>query len=111
MITPADIKLKFAEFNSLDDSFIQLHIDSATLNANADLFLSGQNHALLYLTAHFLKISQGNGNSGNISSEKIGDLDRKYSSVNTDISSLNATSYGQEYRRFLKTTLPTPLIF
>jgi len=109
-VTPASIKQRFPEFESLDNSYIQLFIDSALLNANCDYFQNGKDHAASYLTAHLLKISQSNGSASFVTKEKVGQLERSYSSPPSMKSELSSTAYGQEYLRFLRTYASSPFI-
>lgn len=112
-VTPASIKIRFPQFNTLSDSFIQLVIDEALLSGNVNFFRSGQDHAITFLTAHLLEVassSQG-GTVGSLTKEKVGDLERTYSSgegAGLSLSGLNSTSYGQEYIRFRKTCVSSP---
>lgn len=106
MVTPTSIKALFPEFGSLNDAYIQLHINSAALYVNHSVLLSVKDHAQSYLTAHFLKISQDSkAGSSNIKKEKVGDLTREYQSLSVNSGQgINSTVYGQEYLRSINTT-------
>jgi len=113
MVTPSSIKSRFIEFAGLDDSYIQIFINSASLTASEAMFVSGQDHAISYLTAHLLTIAKRlNGNvSGSLTKHKVDTLERNYSVPSVaGGGGLGSTSYGQEYLRFRGTCLSGPLI-
>ena len=113
MVTPATIKSLFTEFASLNDSYIQQYITAAALTTSAAMFKAGEDHATSYLTAHLLTIAKrANGSiTGSITQQKVGDLSRSYSApTGFVINALEGTAYGQEYLRFRKTCLSSPLI-
>ena len=57
--------------------------------------------AVAYLAAHILTVAGRDGSSGTLDSESEGSLSRSFSSA-TPTSSLDATSYGQEFQRLNK---------
>lgn len=115
-ITPADIKLRFPEFDSVIDGRIQLFIDDATATVNPNC--SNADLMIAYLTAHLLFISDktDSGSGGNISpviSESVGDVSRSFGvSANNSNSDAyyNSTSYGQRYLDLRSNCIGRPII-
>ena len=112
-MTPTLIKTYFPEFASLDDAFIQLYIDSASLSVNVNRWGNKSEWGIAYLTAHLLTLLNrgGNGQSGPVTQEKVGDLSRTYAPTsaisNSDYAS---TSYGQEFLRLRKSIFSTIMV-
>jgi len=116
MVTPADIKIRFPEFVSIDDSRIQLFIDDAivTVNAkcpNSDLMVA-------YLTAHLLTLGTQTEAGDTtpiqtIASESVGDVSRSFGGTASSSSNDNfytGTAYGMRYLDLRKNCIGRPLI-
>lgn len=105
-ITPADFKIRFPEFDSVDDSRIQLFIDDSVLILNETYWGTKYDLGLYYLTAHYLTVAtrMANGNSDDASSSVTGKAvdgtSVTYGSpVINDGSDdfYNASAYGKQY--------------
>jgi hypothetical protein len=114
MVTPADIKLRFPEFNSVDDAKIQLFIDDATATTNSkcpnyDLMVS-------YLTAHLLTLatktdSDDSSTTKPVVSESVGDVSVSYGGTAGKANdSFYSTAYGQRYLDLRKNCIGRPII-
>ena len=108
-VTPADIKTRFPEFDSVNDSRIQIFIDDAELELDEGRWGDLYDKGLSYLTAHLLYMGeQSAGGSGAglgpLSTKSIGDVSVSFGSylaADNDANSFNSTSYGQEYYRLM----------
>ena len=111
--TPTEIKVKFPEFVSLDDAFIQIMINDALLMVNQTAWISKSKTAIEYMTAHLLELSSRAGNAGVVACEKVGDLSRSYSvaSAEAGSGSLGETSYGKFFLSMRKTIPKGPIIW
>ena len=58
MIDPAAVKARFPEFDSIDDSRIQIFIDDAVIILNETYWGEKYDMGLSYLTAHFLALGE-----------------------------------------------------
>lgn len=56
-----------------------------------------------YLAAHLATLSRRAGSGGAVVSESVGDVSRAYSTGDALASDLEATAYGKEFRRLIKT--------
>jgi len=61
--------------------------------------------AIALRAAHMISYSDRGGNSGNISSQREGDLAISFGSINNN-RNLNTTSYGQDLLQLIKETQP-----
>lgn len=110
-IVAADIKaLPSGEFAALDDAVVTRYIEKAKLQVSEQLWASKYDEGVESLAAHLLSVAIAGavGPSGPVAAETIGPMSRTYASYaafsGTDKDSLNATSYGREYKR-LRATL------
>ncbi len=80
-ISAVNVKLKFPEFASEDDGFIEMCIEEANRNVD-DSWLSGDvNLGLLYLTGHIMMVSIQQRESGTgqiVQSERFGEISMTY---------------------------------
>jgi hypothetical protein len=106
-MTPAEFKLRYPQFATLDDAVIQLRLDDATLLMNeerwCDLYAMGQG----LLAAHELTLAALNEQAGStggiandVTSETAGNV--SYTRSNDVVkatmeSPYNATQYGQRW--------------
>ena len=105
MITPSNFKTRFAEFNSVDDSLIQMLLDEAYILITENKYLDTM---ILYYTAHNLVIqqSQSSGDSGSVAtvaSESVDGVSTSYANPaidNPTVSYYMSTSYGQKYLEY-----------
>jgi len=112
-MTPTLIKEMFPEFVSKSDAFIQLYIDQAILSVNTRIWLGKSELGVAYLTGHLLAmvIQSTSGVSGNVTSEKVGDLSRNYASVSLpNMNEYSLTNYGLEYLRLRKSLQISPMV-
>ena len=81
---------------------------------SSDIWGKHYDHAVALLTAHMMKIASKNGSSGAVQTEKVGDVSVSYNTAAlafvTKGDELQATSYGQEFKRLRKQILRTPVI-
>ena len=108
MLTPADVKLRFPEFNTVDDSLIQIYIDDAYLEV--DKARAGRYYELIlyYLIAHYIALSLAgssgqNRGTGVVSSMSVGDTSIGFSAIQTDSNAdfyYQQTTYGLRFLRY-----------
>ena len=116
MVTPADIKLRFPEFATVDDARIQLFIDDATDTVNTKCHNSDL--MVAYLTAHLLTLGTQTEAGDTtpiqtIASESVGDVSRSFGGTTSASSNDNfytGTSYGMRYLDLRKNCIGRPLI-
>lgn len=102
-VTAQDIKDTFGEFSGTSDQLVERFLAQANRRVNADQWGEKADDAVLYLTAHLLKIEvQIRGGafaaSGPIQSRKVGDLAVSYKVPDAmGKSFLASTTYGQVY--------------
>ena len=105
-VTAADLKIKFPDLASLDDSFIELFLADAVLQVNATCWGEYTDLGVQYLTAHLVSTATPSTSSaaGAVTMEKVGDLQRSYGSISASATNteLNRTVYGTEYVRLRK---------
>lgn len=97
MITATQFKTRYAEFNSLDDNYIDLIINEAVLLMGSVSFWGDYYDFAMYrLVAHLIKTSDSNNEH---TSKRIGELE-----VSKQFEGLKLTDtiYGIEYFRVLK---------
>lgn len=108
---PADLKKLFPEFEPCPTSRIQMFIDQAERRINRSAFCEYADDAVCYLAAHLLAMADRSGIGGAVSSEKVGDLSRSYSSKETGGQpSLQSTSYGQLYYDLMLSCRKSPRV-
>ena len=106
MVTPTTFKIRFTEFNSVEDDLIQMLLDESYLLLSAST--KYQDVMVLYHTAHILTItqSQQEGDSGaslSVSSEAVGSVNTSFNVPTSDDETLSyymSTSYGQRYLEY-----------
>jgi len=113
--TPTNFKVRFPEFNSVDDDRIQLFIDDATATVNANC--PNSDLMITYLTAHLLTVGtqSTDGDASTIkgvASESVGDVSVSYGGASGDNPNDNfySTNYGQRYLDLRKNCIGGPLI-
>ena len=97
----------FPEFLTVTSDRINIFIDVAKLDVNCNAFRDRAKTALVYFTAYLITIADTDGDSpiGAISSEKVGDLARSYSSkASTSTGKHQENKYGRLYDN-LKSTI------
>lgn len=116
-ITPALFKIRFPEFDSVDDARIQIYIDDSVLIVNENYWGVKYNLGLYYLTAHYLALAISNeaivssgpappGLTGPVSSRSVGDSSISYSNNPADGDAskyLSQTSYGAHFLYLMQT--------
>lgn len=103
-VTAKDVKDTFSEFAGHSDQLVDRWRLQAERRINLTQWGEKADDAILWLTAHLLKIEKqlrcGNGNaaSGAVRSKRVGDLAVTYA-VPTKMADtfLAATAYGQQY--------------
>lgn len=105
-VSPIDIKSRFIEFQSLDDSYIDLFIQEASVSIDEAYFRNRYNLAVAYLTAHMLTVAELQKKRalvGDIRREQIEGLEIEYQSTYNPSkfdSSYSSTSYGMKFLEF-----------
>jgi hypothetical protein len=105
------MKLKFPEFEDIEDGTIEFAIEEAALMVQSN-WTSGYNIAIMYAAAHLVSAGQAASEAmsgeatGDIASESIGRISIKYNKPSTAVTNSDATpddftssSYG---RRFIE---------
>lgn len=112
-LTPADFKIRFPEFEEIDNTRIQFFLNDAVLEVSESAWGTLYEKGVMSLSAHLLSISQSNqedddsddGETGNITSKSIGDVSYSFAKATSESSSDDwylQTSYGAEYLRLKK---------
>lgn len=102
-VTVSSVKSFAPEFDALDSTRVQMFIDYAAEMVCALEFGGSFDLAHTLMTCHMLKMNPetgGSSASGDVSSEKVGDLARTYAMA--DYSSLSATLASTRYGLQLK---------
>lgn len=113
LATPADIRNYATEFADLTDPKIQIYIDMADGEIDADAWGSRAKTAEIVLTCHLMKTggaldAEGAGASGAgpVTSMSVGDVSVSYGSAMGVVAgldpSLASSRYGLEYARLVK---------
>jgi len=97
------------EFSSVSNSVLQKIADSLTYQFNEEVWGQNIDIGLVYLTAHTLKMRDRNGIGGQVSSSKVGDLSRNYTTINKD-NAYYQTSYGREYINLVNKLITRPFV-
>ena len=120
-VYPNDIITRFPNFVDENPVRIQLFITDAEQSVNRTVWGKKADLGIIYLTAHLLAISPspdisgGSGSVGGVvTSEKVGDLSRNYSTTTAPSSASNAalssTRYGLEFIRLRREVLTSPAV-
>ncbi len=97
-----DVQELATEFASLSQSRIESFIERAERRLNSDFWGDLYDDAVLYMTAHMLRLASGTGSGGAVTSESAGALSRSYA-VPTGCPPQYASSpYGVEYWAMLQ---------
>jgi len=107
-INPTSFKIRFNEFDSVLDAYIQLFIDDAMVILNPVFWGSKYDLGLYYLTAHFLSLSNRTniGASGSfgpvapVASKSVDGVSISYNNPvinNMSDAIYGSTIYGQRY--------------
>jgi hypothetical protein len=101
-ITKADVLLIAPELTGVSDAQWAVFIADAYAQMNEGFWGTRLNLGAKYLVAHAATMGDRAGASGSIQSEKVGEVSIAYhASVAQSVANLDATSYGQEYKRLL----------
>jgi hypothetical protein len=110
-LTPADFKLRYPEFDSIDDSRIQFWMNDAALEVGESAWGEFYEKGVMLLTAHLLTIdlanqgtSSGSGglSTNRVTARKVGDVQVSFARATADNASEDwyyQSSYGAEYLR------------
>ncbi len=110
-VTPVTFKVRFPEFDSVDNSRIQLFLDDATLILNEDFWDEKYDLGISYLTAHELYLgTQSEAGvteaTSSIASQAVDGTSISFNSAVIDTQSeayYLSTVYGQKYLWLLRT--------
>jgi hypothetical protein len=110
-LVPADFKIRFPEFDAIDDLRVQFWLNDAILEVGEDAWGTLGEKGAMLLAAHFLQLDlerQGDeSNSGGLVSSrvtmrKVGDVQVSFARATADDATEDwylQTSYGSEYLR------------
>jgi len=107
-LTPADFKIRFPEFVTVDDARIQFWLDDAALEVGEAAWGPLYEKGSMLLAAHLLeldiqRVDSGSGSSSlaRVTSKKVGDVSVTFARSSTDSTEdwYNQTDYGSEYLR------------
>ena len=104
----SEFKTRFPELAGVDEAFYNAAKSSAELSVNTAIWNGKVDEGVKLMTAHIISLSGRNGASGPLKREKVGDLEREYVSINTNL--LSSTSYGAEFQRHMNSLITSPLI-
>lgn len=113
MATASQLKKMFEEFEDESNSKIKLYLDLAEKCIGTSKFGNKRDEAVLFLAAHFLaKTGMGEGATGSITKEKVGDLEVTYSNAMAQGSGAEyqTTPYGQMFWQLLRGCVITPMV-
>ena len=114
-LTAANIKLRFSEFENIDDAKIEFAIEEASRCIDDSWLAKDKNLAWAYLSAHYLMVSISRSVSGTgqkVISERIGEISVTYSdppqqSSETD---MTTTPYGVRYLELVGKNFPAIMV-
>lgn len=104
-------KTRFPELKKTDETHFNAVKADAILDVNTTIWVEKTDVGVMLLTAHLITLSSRSGVSGSITSQKVGDLERRFSNKFGGNSELAQTSYGVEFMRVRKTLITGPMIF
>lgn len=115
--TASSIKMRFPEFNNVEDSIVEFAIEEARLEVGDNWEETTVGIALIYLVAHYVAASvsraaSGGSGDGVIQSESIGRLSITYASgaATADATDKDTTAYGRRYLEILGANFAGPVI-
>lgn len=95
--TAQEIKDMFPQFDSMTDSLINLHINSAEQIVCSAVFGNKYDIAICYLTAHYLTLINSDG-KGDATKVKVDVMEREYKKGESGgEGGFGSTNYGQQY--------------
>lgn len=97
------------ELKAEDDGRIDTFLGFAALSVNANVWGDKSDLGVAVMAAHLLTLSNRGGVSGAVTSEKVGDLARSYSSTKASDETLMSTSYGSWFIQLRKSLPITPV--
>ncbi|AGC35706.1 virion structural protein [Rhizobium phage RHEph06] len=116
--TPAEFKIRFPQFASVDDATVQMILDEAVAEVGETWIEAYRTPGVLYLAAHLLA-SQGLGYSaggggaavtGAVKRRKVGDVETEFAGVaggsSGDLSGYGTTVFGQQFLRLQRKNFP-----
>ncbi len=95
-VTYATFKIRFPELASTTEAYYNAAYVAATNLISAANFGAKADEATHLLVAHYVTLAKRGGTSGQITSEKVGDLMRSYAQGGTKF--MDTTLYGQMYQ-------------
>lgn len=110
-VSAVSVKLKFPEFSSEDNGFVEMAIEEAS-RAVDDTWLPGDHDlAILYYTAHIMAVSILRREGGQmVESERFGEIAITYKTPaqpkSTDSSDLTTTAYGTRFLELAHLNFP-----
>jgi len=115
--TATQLKARFAEFASVDDSLVSEWLGVAARQMNPDRWGGKYNDGQMWLTAHLMKAgkigteSSPAASRGPVTSESVGNVSRSYAvDASSGGTSLASTFYGQQYLELKRGLARTPVV-
>ena len=98
------------EYANFDETRFGILLPIAQSFVNYDLWGDSADYGVALMLAHMIKMSEREGQSGAVSSEKIGNYSANYAHNLQKNEELKATSYGLEFLRVRKTLPIVPFV-
>jgi hypothetical protein len=117
-VSASSFKTRFRAFASEEDAYVDLFIEEAARVMDRSRFSDEDraDDAQGYLVAHLLTLEKRaevmakSGSAGPVSSETVGPLSRSFASNWGSATGYDTTPYGQEFKKRIAATFPTPLL-
>jgi hypothetical protein len=118
-LTAADFKIRYPEFDSVEDTRIDLYISDADTELSESCFGDLYERAVFALAAHFLALDIARQDSGSggmtapLQSRSIGDVSWSHAIASVDSAGdqyLGSTQYGQEFMRLSDLSSPGAVV-
>lgn len=97
------------EFKDTDTAVLDIVSVEAERMVNTNVWIEKTDMGVVYMTAHMLKMAQRNGLGGNVTMTKVGDLQRSFSSGQSE-GELDQTAYGKEFKRVRRSLQISPFV-
>ena len=102
-----DFKARFPELSTTDEGFYNEAKKSALLSVNTTIWGAKSDEGIKLMIAHIVELSGRSGNSGQLTREKVGKLEREFKSSGG--SNPESTSYLSEFNRLKKCLIISPV--
>ena len=113
MVNPAYLREIAPEVNDAPDATLSFFIEVASFRNSESVWGVKYNYAVALDALHEYTMSRKSGSGGQVTSERVGDMQVSYGQFNSskDVSNTyDLTSYGQMYLNLRKTLVITPIV-